>query len=78
VDHLAGQDGRGRRPVARRVVGPAGHFFDQLGARVFDGVLQLDGPGDGDAVIDDLGDAVGLFQDDVAAWMGWEESEERG
>ena len=67
VDHLARED-RGRRgPVSRGVVGPARHLLDELRAGVLDRVLELDGAGDRHAVVDDLRDAVGRLEHDVAA-----------
>src|SRR5262249_53148044 len=50
VDGL-GQDGGGGGAVAGHVAGLAGGLFDELGAHVLVGVLQLDLLGDGDAVL---------------------------
>ena len=67
MDHALGQDRRGRRPVAGLLVGLVGDFVDELGAHVLDRVLQLDFPGDGNAVLANRGRAVAFVQGDVAS-----------
>ena len=67
VDHGPGQDGGGGGAVTGDVVGLLGHFLDQLGADLLEGVLELDLLGDGDAVVGDRGGAPLLVEHDVAA-----------
>mmetsp|Transcript_4375 Transcript_4375/g.10447 ORF Transcript_4375/g.10447 Transcript_4375/m.10447 type:complete len:332 (+) Transcript_4375:816-1811(+) len=62
-----GEDGGGGRSVAGNVVGLAGDALDELGAHVLELVLEVDRLGDRDAVLGDLGGAVGLGDDGVAA-----------
>ena len=67
VDERLGQHGGGGGAVAGDVVGLGGDLLDQLGAHVLEGVLELDLPGDGDAVVGDGGGAELLLEHDVAA-----------
>jgi hypothetical protein len=53
--------------VTGSVVGLGSGFFDQLGAHVLPGVLQLDLFGDGDTVFRDGGSAVAFGDECVAA-----------
>ena len=62
-----GQDGGGGGAVAGHIAGLGGHFADQLGAHVFERILQLDLFGHRDAVLGDVGAAEFLFEDHVAA-----------
>ncbi len=66
VDGL-GEHGGGGGAVAGDVRGLGGDFLHDLGAHVFDRILELDLLGDGDAVLGDGGRAELLFDDDVAA-----------
>src|SRR5690606_6668111 len=52
--------------VTGDVVGLGRHFLGQLGAEILVGVLELDVPGDGHAVVGDRRRAPLLVQDDVA------------
>ena len=63
----AGEDGGGGGSIAGLVVGLAGDVHHEAGAEVLELVLELDGLGDGDTVLGDLGTAVGLLNDDIAA-----------
>ena len=55
VDDGLGQHGGGSCAITGHVVGLAGGLFQELGAHVLVGVLQLDLLGDGHAVAADLG-----------------------
>src|SRR5581483_5730697 len=55
LDHGLGQHGGGGGAVASYVVGLRGHFAQQLGAHVLEGIVDLDFLGDGHAVIGDGG-----------------------
>ena len=68
-----GQNGRGRRAVARDVGRLRGHFLHELGAHVFVLALELDFLGHRDAVLGDGRAAEGLLDDDIAA--AWAESD---
>jgi hypothetical protein len=67
LDDGVGNHGGRSGPVAGFVVGLAGDFHDQLGAHVFERVLELDILGHGHAVVDDDRAAEGLLQDHIAA-----------
>ena len=67
ADQCLGQQGGSGGAVAGGVLGLAGHLLHQLGANVFEGIFEFDLPGDGDAVINDLGRAEFLFEHHVAA-----------
>jgi hypothetical protein len=67
VDERLGEDGGGGGAVAGDVVRLGRHLLGQLGAHVLEGVFELDFAGDGDAVLGDVGGAVLLIEDDVAA-----------
>ena len=54
ADHLPREHRRGGGAVAGGIVGAARHLLDELGAGGLDGVGELDGARDGDAVVDDL------------------------
>ena len=62
-----GQHGGGGGAVTGDVVGLGGDLLHQLGAHVLERVLELDLPGDGDAVVGDGGGAELLLEDHVAA-----------
>ena len=62
-----GQHGGRGGAVAGDVVGLAGGFLDQLGAQVFEGVVQFDVFGHGHAVFGHLRRAPALVQHGVAA-----------
>ena len=62
-----GQKGGGGGAIAGSVLGFAGHLLHQLGADVFEWILEFDLLGDGDAVIDDVGSAEFFLQHHVAA-----------
>src|SRR3954470_16533959 len=66
ADERLGEDGRGGRAVTSDVVGLLGDLFDELGADLLEGVLELDFLGDGHTVVGDRGGAPLLLQDDVA------------
>ena len=53
--------------ITRLVLGFGGHLLDQLGSEILEGILQLDIPGDGVAVIDDVRGAELLLQHHIAA-----------
>ena len=67
ADNRLGQDCRGRRAVASRLVGLRGDFFEHLRAHVLELVLKLDFLGHGDAVLRGARGAERLVDDDVAA-----------
>ena len=66
ADHGLGQDGGGGGAVACDVVRLGGDALGELGAEVLEGVVELDLPGDGDAVVGDDGAAEALGEHDVA------------
>ena len=66
IDRL-GQNGGGGGAVAGDVAGLRGNFAHHLRAHVFEGVLQFDFLGDGDAVLGDGRRTEFLFNDHVAA-----------
>ena len=68
ADNRLRQHGRGRRTVARIVVGLRSDLLDHLGAHVGESVLQLDLLGHGHAVLGDLRSAEFLVDNDVAAF----------
>jgi hypothetical protein len=67
ADQRLRQHGGGGGAVTGDVVGLGGDLLDQLGPHVLVGVLQLDLPGDGHAVVGDRGGAELLLQHHVAA-----------
>ena len=67
VDHGPGQDGGRGGAVTGHVVGLLGHFLDQLGADLLEGVLEVDLLGDRHAVVGDRRGAPLLVEHHVAA-----------
>ena len=67
ADQRLGQHGGGGGAVTGDVVGLGGDLLDQLRAHVLEGVVELDLPGDGHAVVGDRGGAELLVEHDVAA-----------
>ena len=63
----AGEDGGGGGTITGALVGLAGDLADEGGTHVLELVLEIDGLGDGDTILCDLGGAVGLVNDDVSA-----------
>ena len=53
MDHGPCEHGRRRRAVSRDVVGLLRDFLEEFGADSFEGIMQLDRFGDGDAVVGD-------------------------
>ena len=66
ADDRLGEDGRGRRAVARDVVRRRGDLAHELGALVLEDVLDLDLTRDRDAVVRDGGSAELPVEHDVA------------
>ncbi len=62
-----GENGGGSGAVAGHVAGLAGRFFDQLGAHVLVGVLQLDFLGHGDAVLGNVRTSPTFVDNRIAA-----------
>src|SRR4029079_16389037 len=67
VHHAPGENGGCRRAVTSDVVGLLGDLFDQLGADLLIGILEIDLLGDRHAVVGDGGGTPLLLQHDVAA-----------
>ena len=63
-----GEHGRGGGAVAGKIIGLRGDFAHHLRAHVLELVLKLDFLGDGHAVLGDARRAVGLVQNDIAAF----------
>ena len=62
IDHRLSQNGCGGSTVTCHVIGLGSHFLHQLGAHIFECVLQLDLLCDGNAVVGDQGSAERLIQ----------------
>jgi hypothetical protein len=67
MDQGLGEHGGGGGAIASFVFGFACHLLDQLGANVFERILQFDFLGDGHAVIDNVGGPKLLLEHHVAA-----------
>ena len=65
--HGLGQHRGGGGAITGLVLGFGGHLQQQLGANVFEGVFELDLPGNRDAIVDHIGGAKFLLQHHIAA-----------
>jgi hypothetical protein len=63
------EDGRGGRSITRNIVGFACGFFDELGAKVFKGIIKFDVLGHSDTVFGHLWGSPAFVQNSVStAW----------
>ena len=67
MDQGLGEHGGGGGAIASFVFGFACHLLDQLGANVFERILQFDFLGNGHAIVDDVGGPKLLLEHHVAA-----------